>query len=170
MYVRAIDTLFVDMASGMTGLEADDPTAYTDPNSPYGLFEASLGLQPATPKTMKSTYRYIATLKRQKPSGQKYEYTSVNTFVCAWLAEKVSGKPYAELVSEMFQEYIRPSLRGLSSVVKCVKDAFGSLRAVWLVYGYLWGVSQSDSLTPSTSPTGSRPSFLTGEVHGDGEV
>ena len=92
----------LDMASGMTGLEADDPEAYTNPNSPYGLFEASLGMQPATDKTKRSTYDYIPTLQRQKESGKKNEYTSVNTFVCAWLAEKVTGQPYAELVSEMF--------------------------------------------------------------------
>jgi hypothetical protein len=106
-----IDVL--DMASGMTGLEADDPEAYTNPNSPYGLFEASLGMQPATSKTMKSTYKYIATLKRQKPSGRKNEYTSVNTFVCAWLAEKVTGKPYAELVSEMFWQKMGAESDGL---------------------------------------------------------
>lgn len=91
----------LDHASGMTGLEADDPNAYTDPNSPYGLFEASLGIQPATSKTMRSTYDYVATLKRQKPSGKRFEYTSVNTFVTAWLAEKVTGKSYPELVGEM---------------------------------------------------------------------
>lgn len=92
----------LDMASGMTGLEADDPEAYTDPESPYALFEASLGVQASTPNTMASTYDYIASLKRQKPSGQKAEYTSVNTFVLAWLVEEVTGKPYAEVVSAIF--------------------------------------------------------------------
>lgn len=92
----------LDMASGMTGLEADDPDAYTNPESPYALFEGSIGAQAVTPKTMSSTYEYIATLKRQKPSGQIAEYTSVNTFVLSWLAEEVTGKSYAEIVSEMF--------------------------------------------------------------------
>lgn len=92
----------LDMASGMTGLEADDPEAYTNSESPYGLFEASLGTQPMTPKTMFSTYDYLATLKRQKPSGMKFEYTSVNTFVLGWIAESVTNKPYAQLVSEVF--------------------------------------------------------------------
>jgi CubicO group peptidase (beta-lactamase class C family) len=91
----------LDMASGSEGLEADDPEAYTNPESPYGLFESSLGMQPTTPKTMFSTYEYIPTLKRQKASGKKYEYHSINTFVCAWIAERVTGKPYAQLVSEM---------------------------------------------------------------------
>lgn len=92
----------LDMASGMTGLEADNPVAYTDPESPYALFEGSLDVQAITPKTPKSTYEYITTLKRQKPSGEKAEYTSVNTFVLAWLVESVTGMPYAEVVSEVF--------------------------------------------------------------------
>ncbi len=106
----------LDHASGMTGLEADDPEAYTNPASPYGLFEASLGIQPATGEAPKSTYDYIATLKRQKPSGKKFEYTSVNTFVVAWLAEKVTGRPYAELVSEMIWQKMGAEADGLIQV------------------------------------------------------
>lgn len=90
----------LDMASGMTGLESDDPMAYTDPESPYGLFEGSLGTMPRTPKTKASTYDYVATLKRQKPSGKSFEYSSVNTFVLSWVVENVSRQPYAEALSE----------------------------------------------------------------------
>ena len=96
----------LDMASGMTGLESDDPEAYTNPESPYGLFEASLGYQAATPNTMESTYEYMATLKRQKESGKKDEYTGVNTFVLSWLIEKLMDRPYAEIVSEVFWQKI----------------------------------------------------------------
>ena len=90
----------LDMASGMSGLESDDPDAYTDPESPYGLYEASLGFMPRSARTMDSTYEYIASLERQKPSGHVFEYTSVNTFVCSWLAEKITGRSYPELISE----------------------------------------------------------------------
>ena len=93
-----IDVL--DMASGMNGLEADDPDAYTNHDSPHGLYEVSLGFHPSTAKTPTSTYDYVASLTRQKPSGKKYEYTSVNTFMVGWLAENVSNKPYADLVQE----------------------------------------------------------------------
>lgn len=92
----------LDMCSGMNGLEADDPEAYTNPESPYGLFEGSLGTMSQTPKTPGSTYDYVASLTRQKNAGQKHEYTSVNTFVLSWLVEKLYDKPYAEVVSEVF--------------------------------------------------------------------
>jgi hypothetical protein len=103
----------MDMASGMTGLEADDPEAYTNATSPYGLFESSLGTQPKTPKTEFSVYDYVKTLKRQKPSGKKFEYTSVNTFVVGWIAEQVTNKPYARLVSEMLWQKMGAESDGL---------------------------------------------------------
>jgi len=89
----------LDMASGMTGLESDDPEAYTNPGSPYGLYEGSLGMQPRTGSTPALTYDYLPVLKRQKPSGQVFEYTSVNTFVLSWLAERLTDTPFPELVS-----------------------------------------------------------------------
>ena len=89
----------LDMASGMTGLESDDPEAYTNPGSPYGRYEGSLGMQPRTADTPASTYHYIPSLSRQKPSGQVFEYTSVNTFVLSWLAERLTDTPFPELVS-----------------------------------------------------------------------
>ncbi|MEH6452153.1 MAG: serine hydrolase domain-containing protein [Psychromonas sp.] len=96
----------LDMTSGMTGLEADDPEAYTNPKSPYGLYESSLGLVAKTDITMDSTYDYIASLKRQKPAGQKHEYTSVNTFVLGWLVEKMTGQSYADVISEQVWQHI----------------------------------------------------------------
>ena len=92
----------LDMCSGMNGLEADDPDCYTNPESPYGLYESSLGIMAPTPKTMASTYDYVASLTPQKAPGEKHEYTSVNTFVLSWLVEKACGKAYAEIVSEVF--------------------------------------------------------------------
>lgn len=59
--IRLIDVL--DMASGMGGLEFDDPKAYTDPDSPYGRFEASLGTMPRRPGTPVSTHDYVRDRK-----------------------------------------------------------------------------------------------------------
>jgi CubicO group peptidase (beta-lactamase class C family) len=91
----------LDMASGMSGLEVDDrPAAYTDPASVYYQFEARLGLHAKAAGPETDAYAYVAGLKRLKPSGRVKEYSSVNTFVLSWLIEKVTGKPYPEVVSE----------------------------------------------------------------------
>jgi CubicO group peptidase (beta-lactamase class C family) len=146
----------LDMTSGMTVLEADDPEAYTNPASPYALFEGSLGLQAVIPKTMKSTYQYIATLKRQKPSGQRNEYTSVNTFVCAWLAEKVTGKPYPELVSEIFWQkmgaesdaLIAVSEVGASGAHGYVNSTLRDLARYGMLYTPMWSVVAKQQVVP----------------------
>ncbi len=96
--VVAIDVL--DMASGTSALEADDPGAYTTDKSRYNRYKASLGTRPKTPMTLDSTYEYVAILPQHRPNGEAFEYTSVNTFVCAWLVEHVTGQPLAEVISQ----------------------------------------------------------------------
>ena len=96
--IPVIDVL--DMASGTSGLEADDPDALTGEASRYYQYEASVGNRPATATTMASTFDYVGGLPSHRPNGEAYEYTTVNTFVLTWLAETVTGKPFAEVVSE----------------------------------------------------------------------
>ncbi len=118
--VPVIDIL--DMASGTSGLEADNPRAYTDDNSLYNRYEASLGTRPRTPNTLDSTYDYVALLPKHRPNGQAYEYTSVDTFVCAWLVERVTGKPLTEVISEKIWQKI-----GAESDAMMMMSPYGAL-------------------------------------------
>ncbi len=95
--VPVIDIL--DMASGIGCLESEEG-AYENPARCYYQYEASLGWQPATAATVGSTRAFIAALPSHRPSGQVYEYTSPDTFVLGWLAEQVTGRTYAELLSQ----------------------------------------------------------------------
>jgi CubicO group peptidase (beta-lactamase class C family) len=92
--VRGRDVLA--MASGIDCPEIDSPGAYTDPGHPFYRFEASLGWRPAASKA--SAYEIVAALPSARPPGQVYEYTSVNTFVLSWLVERVTGRPFAEVL------------------------------------------------------------------------
>jgi CubicO group peptidase (beta-lactamase class C family) len=85
----------LDMASGIDCPEVGSAGAYTDPDHPFYRFEASLGWRPG-PDT--STYSLVAGLASARPPGQVYEYTSVNTFVLSWLAERVTGLAFAEVL------------------------------------------------------------------------
>lgn len=96
--IPVIDIL--NMASGTSGLEVDDPDALTGEISRYYRYEASVGNRPRPGTTPESTYAYVSLLPRHRPNGEAYEYTTVNTFVLTWLAERVTGKPFAEVVSE----------------------------------------------------------------------
>lgn len=90
----------LDMASGIDCPEVDDADAYTNPWSLFYPYEAALGLLPAGPDTPRLPHDYVASLKRSRPSGEAYEYTSVNTFVLGWLVERLEGRPFAEVVGE----------------------------------------------------------------------
>jgi CubicO group peptidase (beta-lactamase class C family) len=96
--IPVIDIL--DMTSGTSGVEVDDTDALTGEASRYYQYEASVGNRPRSANTMKSTYDYVASLPRHRPNGEAYEYTTVNTFVLTWLVETVTGKPFAEVISE----------------------------------------------------------------------
>jgi len=95
----------LDMTSGIDCLELSEG-AYTDPANPYYHFEAGIGWRQPTPASPTSTYAYVPTLKRRSPPGERFEYTSVNTFVLAWLAERLTGLALNELFSERIWRHI----------------------------------------------------------------
>lgn len=89
----------LDMASGID-CDQSGADVYTNPATPYYGFEASLGWLPPTPETMSSTYEYVARLGRLKEPARAFDYSSANTFLLAWIAERVTGRPYADLLSD----------------------------------------------------------------------
>jgi CubicO group peptidase (beta-lactamase class C family) len=89
----------LDMASGID-CDQTGPDVYTNAATPYYGFEASLGWLPPTPSTASSTYEYVARLGRLKEPGRSFDYSSANTFLLAWIAERVTGRPYADLLSD----------------------------------------------------------------------
>lgn len=85
------------MASGIDCLEIGVPGGYSDPRHPFYRFEACLGWRPRYEGQPPSAYDYVAGLPARRRPGEVYEYTSVNTFVLSWIAERVTGLPFAEL-------------------------------------------------------------------------
>jgi CubicO group peptidase (beta-lactamase class C family) len=84
----------LDMTSGVECPEVGDPGAYRDPKHPFYQFEASLGWRPATRPD--SPYDLVRSYGRTGRPGSRYEYTSANTFLLAWLIEQITGMTYAE--------------------------------------------------------------------------
>jgi CubicO group peptidase (beta-lactamase class C family) len=94
-----------DMASGMEGVE-DSPAAYTDPEQKQFQMEAALGWQPLTdalPASVRSgeVYDFVRTFKRIGKPGEVQAYNSSNTVVLADLIERLTGKPLAQVISEL---------------------------------------------------------------------
>ena len=108
----------LDMASGMLGRDpVEEPYESYDPimDAPLLQFLGTLGLYGIVP-TIASTYEFLPTVGRQKPYGEKYEYNNLCTFVCGWLAEKVSGKPFPQLLSERIWSKMGAEQDGIVSI------------------------------------------------------
>jgi CubicO group peptidase (beta-lactamase class C family) len=90
----------LDQASGMDALEDDEANTWERPELAVFQYESSLGLLPKTPAAERSTYDIVAAIRRLRPSGERFEYLSVNTFVLGWLVERVTGKPYVDALAE----------------------------------------------------------------------
>ena len=91
----------LNMRSGMKGSEtSDNMGGFTNPRHLYYSFEEALGVLPVVDSVVASVFDYVASIKRRHPAGQEPEYHSMNTFILGWIAERVTGKKYAELVSE----------------------------------------------------------------------
>jgi CubicO group peptidase (beta-lactamase class C family) len=82
--VPLLDVL--DMASGIDCLEI--ASEFEDPESAHNKWQAA-----------DDVAGYVAKIPRLRPSGEAFQYTSVNTFLLAWTLERVTGRPYNELVS-----------------------------------------------------------------------
>ena len=94
----------LDMASGIGCLELEEG-AYSNPATCYYQFEAALGWLRPSAATVDDSFEFVGSLKSHRPPGEAYEYTSVDTFVLGWLAEVVTGRNYAELLStEIWQK------------------------------------------------------------------
>jgi CubicO group peptidase (beta-lactamase class C family) len=106
----------LDMSSGIDAAEVEE--GFTNPAHPYYQYEASLGWLPQTGLTLESTYQYIASLRRKELPGQRYEYTSVNTFVLAWLAERLTGLALHEILTREIWGKIGAEADGLLAISK----------------------------------------------------
>jgi CubicO group peptidase (beta-lactamase class C family) len=108
----------LDMASG---IDCDElaPEAYQETDSAYYPFEESLGLIPTFPESRFSTWDYVASLGRAKEPGQAFDYTSVNTFVLSWLAERITDVPFADLVASEIWSRIGAESDALISSSRC---------------------------------------------------
>ena len=94
----------LDMSSGIGCLEGEEG-AYDNPDRCYYQYEASLGWLRATEATLDSPFAYMETLEAHRPAGEAFEYTSPNTFILGWIAESISGQPYADMIStEIWQK------------------------------------------------------------------
>lgn len=84
----------LDMTSGLPTL-----LDFHTPGAPGQLWEVEIGLQPGEPRGHRDAIK--STQAVAKP-GEAYNYTDKNTDTLGLLAEAVTGRKFAELLSELF--------------------------------------------------------------------
>jgi len=90
------------MTSGINCREMDKGS-FTDPNHClYKLLQHSAVYTEPKPGFEESLIELLASSGKIEPAGQTYDYTSANSVILTTIAERVSSKPFHELV----QEYI----------------------------------------------------------------
>ncbi len=88
--IPVIDIL--DMASGIDCPEVKDET-----DSCFWAFYGAFGW-PEADQALADPMRSVARMSRSVPSGQVFDYTSVNTEILNWLVEAVSGERFSDFV------------------------------------------------------------------------
>ncbi len=91
----------LNMRSGMDNRSIDFETGpFTNPLHKNYQLESALGILPKAETTPSSVYKYLIGLKKDTVPDVQAAYSNINTFVLGWLAEKITGKKYADLVTE----------------------------------------------------------------------
>jgi CubicO group peptidase (beta-lactamase class C family) len=72
------------------------------PGTPDAQWEVEIGLQKGEPQ---GHVKLLKTVRKAAEPGAEWNYTDKNTDTLALLAEKVTGKKYADLVSELFNDF-----------------------------------------------------------------
>ncbi|RZL46236.1 MAG: class A beta-lactamase-related serine hydrolase, partial [Pedobacter sp.] len=91
----------VNMRSGMDNRSIDFETGpFTNTLHKNYQLESALGILPKASNTPSSVYQYLTALKKDTVPTVQAAYSNINTFVLGWLAEKVTEKKYADLVTE----------------------------------------------------------------------
>lgn len=85
-----------------TGLDYDE--VYTDSNAAFYQYAVAGGFapRPAGYQGPGSIYAFLATIKKRGEHGGKFAYRTINTDVLGWIIQRVSGKSFAQLLSERF--------------------------------------------------------------------
>lgn len=81
---------------------------YTDPEAEvrtYGI-AAGYGKPPEGYAGPRSIVDFLRTLKKQGEHGAAFAYKTCNTEVLAWIVQRVTGKPMAQLISERIWQKI----------------------------------------------------------------
>lgn len=150
--VKVFDIL--NMTTGMTGLQFDDPAAQTDSNNIYFRFASNIGTAIKTADAKSNILDIINKMKKQKAPGTAFEYSSVNTIILSLLVEQVSGTRINEFISNRIwgkigaqaDAYIGLSSQGTASTAATMNSTLRDLARYGLLFTPSWHVVSNEKV------------------------
>jgi CubicO group peptidase (beta-lactamase class C family) len=111
----------LDMTVGISFVED-----YEDPDGDVIQYRRAVGWDPAVPGAPPSDLRSYLVGRRPdgRAHGDVFHYVSTNTDLMGWLFERASGRPLADLISELIWQPMGAATEGYITV-----DAHGAMRA-----------------------------------------
>lgn len=92
----------MDMTTGI-----DYSEVYTDPKSDVHSMRRASGTAPPEPGAAPTSLLEFLTMLRKKGNhGERFTYRTVNSDVLGWIVRRVSGRPFADLLSERIWQQI----------------------------------------------------------------
>jgi hypothetical protein len=152
--VKVIDIL--NMTTGMTGLQFDDPAAQTDSDNVYFRFASHMGLARKTGAIDTGIWDILNTMKRQKAPGIAFEYSSVNTVILSLLVEEITGKRFTDFITEQIWQkigagsdaYIGLSADGIVSTSAMMNSTLRDLARFGLLFSPSWHTVSKEKIIP----------------------
>jgi CubicO group peptidase (beta-lactamase class C family) len=94
----------LDMATGLDCADED----YSDWDSCYYRYSMTIGDGYRTEDAEDNPYDYVVDLRgtRIMQQGQEYSYSGLNTFVLAWMVEKITGMSFQDVLSKEIWQHI----------------------------------------------------------------
>lgn len=88
-----------DVLDMRTGVRFNE--TYHDPDADVYLMEHAVGWRSPRDDVPGTLHAFLAGLPSDEDHGKRFRYRSSDTNVLGWLCEKVTGRPLAELISEI---------------------------------------------------------------------
>ncbi|QOZ23802.1 serine hydrolase [Bradyrhizobium sp. CCBAU 51753] len=86
----------MDMQTGLLYTEL-----YAEPTSDVWDYARAAGWRPRNERSSKTSADYLRSIKKAGIHGETFSYKSVNTEVMAWVAARVTGRSFVQLLSEL---------------------------------------------------------------------
>lgn len=86
----------LDMRSGVRFSED-----YLDPDAEVSLLDQAVGWAPPTSSSPRTLKEFLARTVADRPHGGAFRYRSCETDALGWVCEAASGRPFADIASEL---------------------------------------------------------------------